>query len=225
MPLKNIQRVRDIMIKGVFVAHPEDSIIDTAERMIKAGLDGMPVINDEGILVGLINQSNLISDKDYIHVPTLLKILDQFDMHRKDKKAVQDYLTEIHNLKVKDTMSTEPPVMHESESVDSALVQITRTGDIKPTSIIDTSRRLLGVITKHDIIKAVTGKEESHENKAAHVHVMDQRVGKFLKDFSRHFIFVSRWRTRIWLWTALTALLIGVLTAAFMILRISIGPV
>ncbi len=199
-----------------------DSIVVAAERLFTHGFEGLPVIDEHGTLVGLVTQGNLVAKKTNIHLPTLLVLFKEFDLYRKDKKFVKREIDRLLSLKVSDVMNTEPPLLYEGESVDRAIMYLSAIHGVNPTSIVTEARRLLGVITRRDLFKFY---KESSPNIAPEIPavspLVDNRVNTFMKEFKDNFLFISRWRTKVWITANIFFLLTGVIVAAIFMLRVT----
>jgi CBS domain-containing protein len=51
--------VSKVMSKNVYTVKPESSILDAAELMLEHKISGLPVLDDEGVLVGIITESDI----------------------------------------------------------------------------------------------------------------------------------------------------------------------
>jgi CBS domain-containing protein len=147
------KKVTDIMTLAAITVRPDDSIVRAADLMLLHHFDGLPVVDENNILLGLVTGQNLIAQKTNIHLPTVLALLKSFDLYRRDKKFAQNALDKVLSLKVSDVMSTEPPLLYEGETVDGAIMHLSKIHGVNPTSIVTESRKLLGVITRTDIFK------------------------------------------------------------------------
>jgi CBS domain-containing protein len=58
-------RVRDVMSTPVVAVRPDASFKEIVDRMIQAGVSGLPVINDDGELVGIVSEADLVSKQAY----------------------------------------------------------------------------------------------------------------------------------------------------------------
>src|SRR3989344_779239 len=210
------------MTRDVITVSPGDSIVVAAEKLFSHGLEGLPGIDEHGTLVGLVTQGNLVAQKTNIHLPTLLVIFKEFDLYRKDKKFAKKEIDRLISLKVSDVMNTEPPLLYEGESVDRAIMHLSRVHGVNPTSIVTEARRLLGVITIRDLFKLY--KEISPEiapDMPAPSLLVDNRVGVFMREFKNNFLFIARWRTRAWIMANVFFLLVGIIVAAILMLRVT----
>ncbi len=62
--LRNIdnpdRRVRDIIAEGTVVAHPDMDIEDAARILFRMGVKELPVVDDEGFMVGIVSTTDII---------------------------------------------------------------------------------------------------------------------------------------------------------------------
>lgn len=62
--LRNIggldKRVRDIIAQGTVVAHPDMDIEDAARILFRMGVKELPVVDDEGTMVGIVSTTDII---------------------------------------------------------------------------------------------------------------------------------------------------------------------
>jgi len=66
--------VRDIMTTEVVTTSPEASVLSVSKIFSERHYNGLPVVDKNGVLVGLITQYNLISTESLLQMPTLEKI-------------------------------------------------------------------------------------------------------------------------------------------------------
>lgn len=53
-------KVRDVMTRKVIVAKPDMTINDAAKLMVKNNIKRLPVVDDEGNLIGIVTRGDLI---------------------------------------------------------------------------------------------------------------------------------------------------------------------
>ena len=63
------RRVRDVMTSPVVAAAPVTDIRRVAAAMLAGGVDGVPVVGDDGDLLGLVSRSDVL--RAVIHDPPL----------------------------------------------------------------------------------------------------------------------------------------------------------
>ncbi|MDH3930219.1 MAG: CBS domain-containing protein, partial [Deltaproteobacteria bacterium] len=64
-------KVKDIMTKEVISVSPETEITDAAKILLEKRINGMPVVDPFGRLVGIICQSDLVAQQKGIPIPSV----------------------------------------------------------------------------------------------------------------------------------------------------------
>ncbi len=140
-------KIKDVMTKKVVTVHPKKPISELREILYKKGISGTPVVS-KGELVGLI------SIEDFI------KCLAQGEMNA---------LIEEKMAKKVETLYADEPVVHAVRKFD-------QYGFGRFPVIKRNNKKLVGIITKGDIIKGLLKKleidyheEEIHRYRASHI--------------------------------------------------------
>jgi CBS-domain-containing membrane protein len=69
-------KARDIMTKEVVTIHPEASIADLARLLESLRISGVPVVEEDGRLVGIVTQTDLVKRSRDLELPPAINILD-----------------------------------------------------------------------------------------------------------------------------------------------------
>lgn len=69
-------KVADYMTKDVITVRPETSLRDLAEILATRNINGVPVVDQEGIVLGVVCESDLVNQNKPLHIPTVFVILD-----------------------------------------------------------------------------------------------------------------------------------------------------
>lgn len=69
-------KVADYMTKDVITVRPEASLRDLAEILATRNINGVPVVDQEGIVLGVVCESDLVNQNKPLHIPTVFVILD-----------------------------------------------------------------------------------------------------------------------------------------------------
>ncbi len=69
-------KAKDIMTKKVIVVHPETEIVQAARLLLEHHINGLPVVDQEGRLEGMICQDDLITQQKKLPLPSYFIILD-----------------------------------------------------------------------------------------------------------------------------------------------------
>ena len=142
----NDKRAKDIMTTDVIVANKNDIIANVANLLIKEKIGGLPVVDEENKVVGIISESHVDS-------PRMLNFI-QGIIFLDDMKKFEDEMRAIAAYKVEDLMSKDIITVNENDTFDYvANVMINKS--INRVPVVDENNFLKGIICRYDIIKAM----------------------------------------------------------------------
>ena len=150
--MKN-KTAKDIMTTDVIIANREDSIVSVAKLLIQEKIGGMPVVDENNKVVGIISETDIMKKEKYVEAPQTINILqgllffDDFKQMEQDIKRMAAY-------KVKELMSTEIVKVHEDDKFDD-VANIMIKKSINRVPVVDSTNVLKGIICRYDIIKAM----------------------------------------------------------------------
>ena len=141
-------KVRDVMSRSVRTVKPETKIAEVASLMCLYRFHGLPVVDDENRLVGII------AEKDLLHslFPKLDKLMSE-GMHSVDLDKEMARYSEILAMSTADLMTPNPvtvdPEMH---VLRAATVMVRHNFRRIPVA---EGRRVLGMLSIGDVHKAI----------------------------------------------------------------------
>jgi CBS domain-containing protein len=150
--MKN-KTAKDIMTTDVIIANREDSIVSVAKLLIQEKIGGMPVVDENNKVVGIISETDIMKKEKYVEAPQAINILqgllffDDFKQMEQDIKRMAAY-------KVEELMSTEIIKVHEDDKFDD-VANIMIKKSINRVPVVDSTNALKGIICRYDIIKAM----------------------------------------------------------------------
>lgn len=143
----------DIMQKKVDFVTPEASLRQASKIIFGKAHMGLPVVsNKTKKLVGFVTDQDIISQC----FPSMREYVEDI-VHEQDFSEMEKKLKNIMNLKVKDVMSKHVI----SVKKDDPLLKIEsmmKLKDIARLPVVDDNDRLIGILTKRDIFRALVGK-------------------------------------------------------------------
>lgn len=146
-------KASDIMQKKVDFVTPETSLRQASKMIFGKAHMGFPVVSKKSKkLVGFITDQDIISQcfpsiKDYV----------EDVVHAQDFSAMEKKLKDIMNLKVKDVMSKQAVFVKKDDPL-LRIESIMKLKDIGRLPVVDDRKRLIGILTKRDIFRALVGK-------------------------------------------------------------------
>ncbi len=108
---------RDIMSQEVITVTENANVKELARVLAIHQISGVPVINDEGKLVGVVTESDLIFQTKKVHIPTVITILDSV-FYLENPQKMGDELKKMAGLLVKDILTGSPVTVEEETSLE-----------------------------------------------------------------------------------------------------------
>ncbi len=149
----NDKRAKDIMTTDVIVANKNDIIANVANLLINEKIGGLPVVDEENKVVGIISETDIMKKESHVDSPRMLNFI-QGIIFLDDMKKFEDEMRAIAAYKVEDLMSKDIITVNENDTFDYvANVMINKS--INRVPVVDENNFLKGIIFRYDIIKAM----------------------------------------------------------------------
>ena len=146
--------VKDIMTKEVVCVAPDTMLADAARLIMEKNFDGVPVVDQDKKVVGILTQYDLISKGSALHLPTMQYILEHMAVFKKDKKQFQENIQEITSLRVRDVMNSDPLTFQAQDTYAEAVRVFCDHHRVNPIPVVDAQKHILGVVSRYDILKS-----------------------------------------------------------------------
>ncbi|PKQ19417.1 MAG: hypothetical protein CVT66_10315 [Actinobacteria bacterium HGW-Actinobacteria-6] len=143
---------RDIMTKDPLTVARDLTVTEAAKLMVDNRVGALPVL-DEGKLVGIVTEGDLIMQDVRIEFPTYIHLLDGFIMYPPATARFESELKKAVGATVADVMSSDPVVIQADMSVeDAATLMVDR--EVSRIPVLD-GEKLVGIISKSDIVRSL----------------------------------------------------------------------
>lgn len=142
----------DIMTTEVITVKKDTSIQELARILYENHINGVPVVDDEGAVIGVICESDLIRKDKKLHIPTVVAVFDAvfyLESSKNFEKEIQRFnATTVNELYTKNVVSVD-----EKTPVDEIATLMTE----KKTYTIPVmdGGRIVGIIGKADLIRSL----------------------------------------------------------------------
>jgi CBS domain-containing protein len=145
-------RVKDIMTSDVITVSPETEILQAARIMVEKRINGIPVLDGNGKVVGILCQSDLVSQQKSVPIPSLFSLMDGF-MPLTSLKKIEKEVEKIAALTVDQAMTHKPTTVSPETGIEEvASLMVDRNFHTLP---VVKDGRLVGVVGKEDILKTL----------------------------------------------------------------------
>ena len=145
-------RASDIMTTEVITVKKETSLKDLAGILYNGHINGVPVVDDEGSLIGIICESDLIRKDKKLHIPTVVAVFDAV-FYLESPKKFEKEIQRINATTVEDLYTKKVVTVDEKTPVDEIATLMTEK-KIYTIPVMD-GDRLVGIIGKADLIRTL----------------------------------------------------------------------
>jgi len=147
-----MRTAQDIMTREVITISPEADITEAVKILLETGINGLPVVDDKGRLVGILCQSDLVRMQKSLPIPSLFTLLDGF-VPLSSSALMEAEVKRIAASKVSDAMSTKVVTVAPEMTIDEiAALMVDKKFHTLPVTQDGT---ILGVVGKKDVLKTL----------------------------------------------------------------------
>lgn len=151
-------KARDIMTKAVITVSPDTEIVNAAKILLEKRINGLPVVDAFGRLVGILCQSDLVVQQKSIPIPSVFTLLESLfpltSMKRIDKEVEK-----IAALTVKQAMTPDPVTVGPETGIDEvARLMVDKKYHTLPVVEGD---KVVGIVGKEDVLKTLLSGQQN----------------------------------------------------------------
>ena len=151
--------VRDIMSTDLITVTPDMDIARAAKVLLDNRINGAPVVDKNGRLIGILCQSDLISQKKKLPLPTLFTFLDGV-IQLPSMKQFEKQVSKIAALTVAEAMTPRPVTVAPDTNIETvAALMVDKNFHTLP---VVQGSDLVGIIGKEDLLRTLLPSLEGH---------------------------------------------------------------
>ncbi len=144
--------VRDVMRSEVPVATPRTTIAELARLMVEYRVPGLPVV-DEGMLVGIVTEADLIQREATVDIPSIVTFLDAVIV----ADAGTPFEEELRRVAATtaEELMTSPVISIRDFATVSELATLMLQQRINPIPVVNDDRQIVGLATRSGLIELI----------------------------------------------------------------------
>lgn len=145
--------VSDIMTPAadVVTIGPDATLHDLVVLMQEKGTSGMPVVDDEGCVIGIVTEGDLVVEDADLDLPGYFRFVMDLNPLKSHKKF-EEQLRKTVGATVADIMTTEIGMVSPDDPA-SAAAEIMVDKRVNRVPVVDDDDHLVGVVCRMDIIR------------------------------------------------------------------------
>ena len=146
--------VTEIMSTDVLAFHRDTSLEEAVSELSRRGISGAPVVDEDGELVGLLDDSDLLLSEARVHAPSAVEILGAYIPLPGSMDRFRDEVQHALARTVGEIMDPDPPVLEPTATAeDVATAMLER--DVSRVPIVGPDRRVVGIVSRGDLVAAM----------------------------------------------------------------------
>lgn len=148
-------KAKDIMTSRVVTVNPDTKVIEIAKLLLERNISAVPVINDNGAIVGIVSEGDLIHREE---IGTAEKKRSRWlRMFTGSPELAMDYLKS-HGHNAQDVMT--PDVVSVDEDAElTDIAEILEMRHIKRVPVLRNGK-LIGIVSRANFIQAIAASKE-----------------------------------------------------------------
>jgi CBS domain-containing protein len=145
-------KVKDIMTTEIITVSPETEIVQATKLLLENRINGVPVLDETGRLVGILCQSDLIAQQQKLPIPSFFTLLDGL-IPLVSEKQIDKQVRKIAAVTVAEAMTPNPVTVHPDTNIEEvAALMVDRNFHTIP--VVDEGE-LVGIVGKEDILRTL----------------------------------------------------------------------
>ncbi len=145
--------VADFMTPDPPTVQPQTPLADAIQLLVEQRLSGLSVLDDQGHLVGVLSESDLLWQETGADPPPYIMLLDSVIFLRNPSRYTQE-LHKALGQTVGDAMSPKPISIAPERPLHEA-AQLMHDKRIRHLPVVDAGGQVVGFLTQSDIIRAM----------------------------------------------------------------------
>jgi len=147
-----ILKVKDIMTRELITVSPETEIAHATKLLLENRINGVPVTDEKGKLVGILCQSDLIAQQKKLPIPSFFTILNGL-IPMTSMKQIEKQVQKITAATVAQAMTKNPVTVQPDTSVEEvAALMVDKNFHTIP--VMDEGK-LVGILGKEDLLRTL----------------------------------------------------------------------
>jgi len=145
-------KAKDIMSEELITVTPATPVIEAARILLEKRINGLPVVDEAGRLVGIICQSDLVAQQKRFPIPSVFNLLDGL-IPISSPKGLDKEMQKIAASRVAEAMSPNPETVNPEASLEEIATLMVSKG-FHTLPVLERGK-LVGIIGKEDVLRTL----------------------------------------------------------------------
>ena len=148
--------VRDVMTTDVLTFLPSATVETAARALSERRLGGAPVVDEDGMVLGLLEDDDLIVQNTRLHLPTVISVFGAYLELPSSLRHFESDLRKAVGATVADVMDSDAPTCGPDDTLETVATTLHKRNASR-MAVVDDDGRLIGVVSRGDLVRAIVG--------------------------------------------------------------------
>jgi CBS domain-containing protein len=153
-------KVKDVMTRDVLTVRPDTHVTAVARLLREHAISGMPVVDSEGTVVGLITELDLVARHARPHFPSYFGFLDSI-IYLESPRRYHESMRHILATTAGELMTAPVRTVDPDMSLQD-LATLMVEHNVNPVPVLDDQGHLVGIVSHTDLLKMIEQAEAAN---------------------------------------------------------------
>jgi CBS domain-containing protein len=149
--------VSDVMTRDPITAYPDTPLTDVIRILAERRISGLPVIDRDGKLVGVISETDLMWRESGVTPPPYIMLLDSV-IYLENPARYERELHKALGQTVGEVMTRNPITITPDKLLQEA-ARLMHENGVHRLPVLDESNRVVGILTRGDIVRTMASEQ------------------------------------------------------------------
>jgi CBS domain-containing protein len=146
-------KAKDIMTRDVVTTGLSVTIEDFARILVDKRISGAPVVDENGDLIGIVTENDLVRKNKRFHIPTIIRLFDAFIMLQ-SQSMIEEEIKAMAGVTISDIYKKDVVTVSEDTPLDE-IATIMAEQKIHLIPVVE-GKKIRGIVGKIDIIRGLS---------------------------------------------------------------------
>ncbi|MBP0001481.1 MAG: CBS domain-containing protein [Cyanobacteria bacterium SID2] len=153
-----VKTVADVMSRDPIVVRSQTPIQEAIQTIAERRISGLPVVDDNGKLIGILSETDLMWRETGATPPAYITILDSV-IYLENPKRYEKELHKVLGQTVGEVMTTEHIVTTTPDCSLHQAAQLMHNKKVHRLPVLDEAGQVVGILTRGDVVRAIAEQE------------------------------------------------------------------